>query len=199
MTGRKAASTDDLLLYILVLVNATKQQAKGCIVKQSAAASAIAGAKTSDADQPFRSSLLRRGDKDAVASENKRTGRKISSGPIETPIDWITTSTPARARWTTIGSKAFPSIFRNLGWSNGMRPAVRASARTVWPAAKACFTVSSPRPPLAPMMRIVAMSVVRAPSAAWVCPLPDIRPTTTRRGPIALKIAEPEGKPMNRK
>jgi hypothetical protein len=37
-----------------------------------------------------------------------------------------------------------------------------------------------------------------APSTASVCPLRDIRPTTTRRGPAALKIVEPEGKPIDR-
>src|SRR5262249_60081454 len=80
----------------------------------------------------------------------------MTSGPAETPRDWMTTSAPLSARFTGAVSSASPAIFSNLGRSIGILRADRASARTEWPASRAAFTVSRPIPLLAPMMRTVA-------------------------------------------
>src|SRR6516225_6388082 len=76
-----------------------------------------------------------------------------TSGPAETPSDWMTTPTPLSARFTVAVSSASPAIFSNLGWSTGILRADRASARTECPASRAAFTVSRPIPLLAPMIR----------------------------------------------
>src|SRR5262245_46840748 len=78
------------------------------------------------------------------------------SGPTETPSDWMIASTPVSARFTVAISSASPAIFSSLGWSTRILRADRASARTECPALRAAFTVSSPIPLLAPMIRTFA-------------------------------------------
>jgi hypothetical protein len=48
-----------------------------------------------------------------------------TSGPAETPSDWMTTPTSLSARFTVAVSSASPAIFSNLGWSTGI-PSARA-------------------------------------------------------------------------
>src|SRR5215813_13066062 len=81
-----------------------------------------------------------------VALEKNRIGLKMISGPAETPSDWITTSTPLRARLTVTISSASPAIFSSFGLSIGILRADRDSARTECPASRAAFTVSRPIP-----------------------------------------------------
>src|SRR6516164_6821199 len=84
----------------------------------------------------------------------------MTSGPAETPSDWVTTSIPVSARFTVAISSASPAIFSSFGWSTGILRADRASARTECPALRAAFTVSSPIPLLAPMIRTVATTIM---------------------------------------
>src|SRR4026209_658852 len=93
-----------------------------------------------------------------VAREKGFVPLRMACGPLAAPSDWITASVPATAAATRVLSSASPPIFSSAGAESGMEAALRAKARTRWPASRARFTVSRPMPWLAPMTRTVAMS-----------------------------------------
>src|SRR5262245_65485882 len=56
-----------------------------------------------------------------------------TSGPAETPSDWMTTPTPLSARSPVAASSGPPAVFSNWGWQTGFLGLNGASARTDGP------------------------------------------------------------------
>src|SRR5262249_623269 len=96
--------------------------------------------------------------------EKNRVGLRMTSGPAETPSDWMTTPTPLSARFTVAVARASPAIFSNFGWSMGIFRADRASPLPECPPPHAAFTVPTPIPLRPPLWRALH-SHQAAPSA----------------------------------